>query len=149
MIQFTYELRNGYILSLTELRDLLAGINQGADSWSLESNPPVGDDDRTRVTILYSNPIYPGLPNTLAFQFPLMRLYSTTWDSPDSTYVCIHPEAADATQEGLYFSEDQLLNDCVYDMTIFWGKLSEALRTHVDVTIDRDLVREVFLPPPA
>jgi hypothetical protein len=127
MIHFTYHVKDGYILSLTELVSLLSGISAGDRQWRYALTQRFVESDRTVVTIRFSNALYASLPNDLSFHFPLLRRYAAPWDDPDATFVCLHPESARVGQHGLYFEENEVKGDCLYDWEEFWPPIQAAL----------------------
>lgn len=135
MLHFTYHVQDGYVLSLSELEALLQEIS-GDTRWSCAYSP----DTRTRtmVTIFCVQP-----PNQISYQFPLMREVAASWDKPENTMVCLHPEVSHQVEAGLYFDGPNLHEDCLRDWDTFWIPIESALRKRTG-----PIVHAEFQPPP-
>jgi hypothetical protein len=127
MIDFSYHLSGGSILSLTELHEFLAEISDSNRRWRFALTQGLADVDRTLVTISYTDPPDSDLPNAVSFHFPLLRRYNAHWDKPEMTYVCLHPGAAILGQAGLYMEDGEVKGDFLYDWEIFWEPIERAL----------------------
>jgi hypothetical protein len=127
MIDFSYRLSGGSILSLTELHVLLAEISDTNRRWRFALTQGLADVDRTLVTITYTEPPDSDVPNAVSYHFPLLRRYNAHWDKPEMTCVCLHPGAAITGQGGLYIDEGAVKSDFLYDWEIFWKPIENAL----------------------
>jgi hypothetical protein len=77
------------------------------------------------LAITYSNPIYGSLPNAISYRFPVFR--SSPRNSPDCMHVCLYAQLAECVQHGLYFEEDRVLRDMLWDWDVFWSPMESLL----------------------
>jgi hypothetical protein len=77
------------------------------------------------ITLTYTNPIYGSRPDAVSYDFPVFC--SSTRNTLESTYVCLHPELAKGVRGGLYFQEDKVLWDLVHDWVVFWSPMEALL----------------------
>lgn len=126
MNHFTIPSVSGYILDLRQLDDVLVTISHGYHLWWRPRRVPVFSD---RISIHYTNPLYGGsLPNTLVFEFPLLREPIIFFPAQETTYVCLSPHLSRAVQEGLYFEGSEVKEDFLADWEAFWQPLYVELQ---------------------
>jgi hypothetical protein len=124
------------MFSLTDLEEVLAAVSHGNRRWSYAMAHDYARMNRNYVTITYSNPIYGSLPNAISYHFPVVR--SSTRHSPDTMYVCMHPELAELGQCGLYFEGGRVLGDVLYDWDVFWSPIHKLLASSKGGAPDED-----------
>jgi hypothetical protein len=130
MITYTYEIGDGYIVSLPDLRRRLRAISQGAHQWTIEIVQkrlfPGKGELESYALIGYTNPVTLDMPNNLSFLFPIV-VQPNGSQQEAGTFVCLHPSEAIDVAYGLYFEGDFLKRDCLEDWTLFWSPLVESL----------------------
>ena len=130
MVHLTYAINEGFILSLTELRQRLAAISWDEHQWALQPLPhdvPKNGRAQPYVMIGYTNPDLGELPNHLCFLFPI-ALEPIDPKDERRTLVCLHPSTAIVISHGLYFEGDQVKQDVLEDWRAFWTPLGQSLQ---------------------
>jgi hypothetical protein len=130
VIEYSYEIGEGHIISLADLRRRLATISKGTHQWVVRILQecllsPKGEV-RSHALICYANPILIDMPNSLSFLFPIAVQAKDTGDE-DGTFVCLHPATAVAASHGLYFEREELKQDSIEDWILFWSPLGRSL----------------------
>jgi len=130
MITCTYEIGEGYIVSLPDLRRRLTAISHGPHRWAVEivqKRLHSGKGELQSYALIgYTNPAMIDMPNYLSFLFPIAFDAEGWWDGA-GTFICLHPSEAIAVAYGLYFEEEDLKRDCLEDWILFWSPLGESL----------------------
>jgi hypothetical protein len=130
MIPYKYEIGEGYIISLADLRRRLRAISQGAHQWTAEIVQKrllsCKDELQSYAQIGYTNPAMIDMPNSLSFLFPIVAQPDGK-DNEVGTFICLHPSKAIAVGYGLYSEGDAIKRDCLEDWILFWSPLRESL----------------------
>jgi hypothetical protein len=130
MIIYQYEIDQGYIISLADLRRRLRAISHGAHQWSVEIVqkllPACKGELQSYALILYTNPVMLDMPNNLSFLFPIAAQPESKGNEA-GTFICLHPSEAIDVGYGLYFEGDDLKRDCLEDWILFWSPLGKSL----------------------
>ena len=129
MINYEYEIGEGYIVSLLDLRRRLASITHGAHQWTVEivqKRLLSGKGGLQSYALMgYTNPAMRDMPNHLAFLFPMaIRLERSTGEA--AIFICLRPSEAIDVGYGLYFEGDVLKRDCLEDWILFWAPLRDS-----------------------
>jgi CRISPR-associated endonuclease Cas3-HD len=126
MDAFTIPSLSGYILDLRQLDDALLIISHREHRWWRPQTVPVTSD---WISIHYSNPIYGGsLPNSLVFQFPILREPIMFFPARETTYVCLSPHLSRVVQRGPYYEGGEAKEDFLEDWKAFWQPIHEELQ---------------------
>lgn len=120
MIVFDYELIQGFVLPLSELKECLPSMDRGAHQWRVNPELRVRDR-RTYAAIEYSNPEETDMPNAICYLFPVVD------DGGKDPMVCLHPTAVIPVVQGLYFEGPELKQDLLEDWGRFWEPLRRAV----------------------
>jgi hypothetical protein len=130
MILYNYEIGEGYIVSLADLRRRLTAISHGAHQWTVkivQERLCFGKGElQSYALINYTNPAMIDMPNYLSFLFPLAVQPKGSQEEA-GTFVCLYPSEAIDVAYGLYFEGDSLKRDCLEDWTLFWSPLGKSL----------------------
>jgi len=130
MITYKYEIDEGYIISLADLRCRLTAISHGAHQWTVEvvrkRSLSCKGELQSFALIGYTNPVMLGMPNYLSFLFPIVAQPEGKGNEV-GTFICLHPSKATAVRYGLYFEGDAIKRDCLEDWTLFWLPVRESL----------------------
>jgi hypothetical protein len=122
----------GFILDLRQLDHVLLAISYGEHQWSRPKRVPAG---ARWIPISYSNPLYgSSLPNEVVFRFPIFREPLPFFSGRETTYVCLSPFLSSVVQQGLYFEDGDVKQDCFEDEHVFWRPLHEELRKCASLT---------------
>jgi hypothetical protein len=134
MLHYSYQLEDGFITSLTDLRERLADISNGDHQWAAQVLPkPMGigsgGDLRRYVIIGCTNAPFETPPNHLCFLFPIL-LDPVPSPDEETLLICLHAEVAIMLSHGLYFEGDKLKGDVLGDWLTFWSPLGQSLQTN-------------------
>ncbi len=129
-----YSLRRGYILTIVDLRRVLADVSYGSRRWWIDDPITlVRDAEKSTfwLTIFHSRPSEGQMTDEISFQVPVL-LACLTPRNMDSGLVSLHPEMIRPLMEGLYLENGRVLGDCLEDWHLFWEPLKQALLTSCD-----------------
>jgi hypothetical protein len=133
MLIVSYSLSRGYILSIADLRRVLADISHGSRRWWIEDNVTLlhcPDETTFLLTIFHSNPAPDQMTDEVSFQVPVLLSSVVRWKE-EFALVCLHPARIWPLMEGLYLENNRVVGDFMEDWTMFWGPLKQALLTLV------------------
>jgi hypothetical protein len=129
MILYKYEMGEGYIVSLADLRRRLRAISQEAHQWTVEIVQKrllsCERELQSYALISYTNPVVIDMPNDLSFLFPIAGQPEGK-ENEAGTFVCMYPSEAVDVAYGLYFEGDAIKRDCLEDWTLFWLPVRES-----------------------
>jgi hypothetical protein len=131
MVTVRYSLSHGYVLSIADLRRVMAGISHGSRRWWIDSNITFlrnPGEPTLWLTLFHACPISDQMTDELSFQVPVLHV-SVVRGKDESALVCLHPETIRPHMEGLYFENDRVVGDCLEDWHLFWEPLKRALLT--------------------
>ena len=129
MLTVRYISKHGYILSIEDLRTVLAGIGEGSKRWWIEEPVKfVRDPEKPHVwvTIYHSAPTPYQMTDQLSFQVPVLP-FSAVVGREESALVCLDPEAIRPLMEGLYLDNDRIVGDFLEDWHLFWEPIKKAI----------------------
>jgi hypothetical protein len=129
MVTVRYSSSRGYILTIADLRRVLADISHGSRRWWIDDNVTLLRDPekpRSWLTLFHACPAPGQMTDEISFQVPVL-LASRTPRNRESALVCLHPEMIRPHMEGLYLENDRVLGDCLEDWHMFWSPLNAAL----------------------
>ena len=133
MVTVRYSASRGYILSIADLRRVLADISHGSRRWWIEENVTLlRDPDKPMfwLTLFHSNPTPSQMTDEISFQVPVLLSSVLRWKE-EFALVCLHAETIRPLMEGLYLENNRVVGDFMEDWTMFWGPLKQALLTLV------------------
>jgi hypothetical protein len=131
MLIVRYSSRHRYILSIADLRQVMAGISHGSRRWWIEDDVTLlRDPDKPMfwLTLFHSNPTPGQMTDEISFQVPVLLSTLLRWKE-ESALVCMHPETIRPLIEGLYLENNRVVGDFMEDWTMFWEPLKQALLT--------------------
>jgi hypothetical protein len=129
MVTVRYSLSRGYIISIADLRRVLAGISQGSRRWWIENNITLlCDPDETAflLTVFHSNPAPDQMTDEITFQVPVLLSGVIRWKE-EYALACLHPDTIRPLMEGLYLENGRVVGDIMEDWHMFWDPLKAAL----------------------
>ena len=103
-----------YVVSVKALREVLKDISTPDTRWWVE------DDHEHGVVVGYRAAEH----NDILFEFPKIASVPLL---PDGEIICLYPVSRSMVQRGLYWQENQLLNDEVRDWEEFWTPIRRGL----------------------
>ena len=119
----------GYIISISELREVLTKISHGSKRWWIQNNVTLmrdSDKETYWLTLFHSNPRPDQMTDKISFQAPVLLDNVAQWKE-ESALVCLHPEVIRPHVEGLYLENDRVVGDFIEDWNMFWRSLNQAL----------------------
>ncbi len=121
MVTVRYSLRYGHVLSIADLRQILAGISHGSRRWFENNVTLLRDPDETTfwLTLFHSNPALDQMTDEISFQAPVLLSSVVRWKE-ESALVCLHPEMIRPHMEGLYLENNRVVGDFLEDWHMFW-----------------------------
>jgi len=130
MLQYTYEIDEGFVVSLADLRKRLADISDGNQQWAAHPLPDRlqknGGPPRSYVMVACTNPGSGSLPNNLCFLFPVI-VEPEHFNDESGLLIGLHAGAAITLTHGLYFEGDKVKGHILEDWLTFWSPLGESL----------------------
>ena len=129
MLQYSYTVADGFVVSLADLRVRLAVISNGDHQWvALPITKQFFIDGawRSYIMIGYTNPSLGSLPNHLCFLFPIIVEPEDRADDA-KRFICLHGSVAIVLSHGLYYEGDKVKEDVLEDWLAFWTPLAESL----------------------
>jgi len=124
-----YSLSRGYVLTIADLRRVLADVSHGSRRWWIDDNVTLlGDPEKSRswLKLFHSCPTEGQMTDEISFQVPVL-LASLAPRSVESALVCLHPEMIQPLMEGLYQENDRIVLDSLEDWHLFWEPIERAL----------------------
>jgi hypothetical protein len=133
MVTVRYSSTRGYILSIADLRRVLADISHGSRRWWIQNNFTLlrdPDEQTFWLTLFHSNPAPDQMTDEISFHVPVLLSSVVRWNE-ESALVCLDPEVIRPHGEGLYLENDRVVGDFMEDWITFWEPLKQALLTLV------------------
>jgi hypothetical protein len=133
MVTVRYSLSRGYILTIADLRRVLADVSHGSRRWWIHD--PVTlllDAEKSTfwLTIFHSCPTEGQMTDEISFQVPVL-VACLTPRNVESGLVCLHSEMIRPLMDGLHLEHNRVVLDSLEDWHIFWEPIQQALSTLV------------------
>jgi hypothetical protein len=131
MLIVRYSLSHGYVLSIADLRRVMAGISHGSRRWWIDNDVTFLRDPEKPMfwlSLFHANPAPYQMTDEISFQVPVLP-FSVVQGKEESALVCLHPEMIRPHMEGLYLENNRILGDCLEDWHMFWDPIKQALLT--------------------
>ena len=111
MVIVRYSLSRGYILSIADLRRVLADISHGSRRWWIDENVTLlrdAEKPRSWLTLFHSCPTPDQMTDEISFQVPVL-LACVAPRNEESALVCLNPEMIRPHMQGLYLENDRVV----------------------------------------
>jgi hypothetical protein len=126
MLTVSYEIQDGFTLSLADLRRVLDDLRREQGRWWLDDllilhlNGDVG-----RIEVFHSLAGPDQVTDEISFLVPVTPTDNLA--DEEHTMACLHPELIEPQTEGLYLEGDRVLMDFITDWDRFWNPLRRAI----------------------
>jgi hypothetical protein len=134
MVTVRYSLSRGYVLTIADLRRVLADVSYGSRRWWIDDTVTLARDAEKStfwLTIFHSCPDPDQMTDEITFEVPVLFACLTPRNI-DSGLVCLHSETIRPLMDGLYQEHDRVVLDSLEDLHMFWEPIKQALSTLVE-----------------
>lgn len=134
MVTVRYSLSRGYILTIADLRRVLADVSYGSRRWWTDDTVTLARDAEKStfwLKVFHSCPAPDQMTDEITFEVPVL-LACLTPRSIDSGLACLHSGSIRPLVEGLYLENNRVVGDFLEDWRLFWEPIKQTFSTLVE-----------------